>query len=267
MNYGLEGRVALVTGADSGMGFQTATLLLQEGAKVFITDQYPERLEAALRQLRPLGQVDGAPAGLTDAAAAEAVLRQATSAFGAPDILVNCAGITGKQGDFLEATDDDWMEALNTNLMSAVRMARAALPGMRAKGWGRIVLVASEDAVQPYADELPYCASKAGILNLAKGLSKAYAKDGILTNTVAPAFIATPMTDAMMDKRAAERGTDKQEAIESFLKEERPTLELKRRGEAEEVAAAILFLCSAQASFINGASIRVDGGSVASIAT
>ena len=267
MNYGLEGRVALVTGADSGIGLHTAMLLLHEGARVFITDQFPDRLQAAIAQLRPLGTVDGAPARLTDAVEADAVLRQAIDAFGAPDILVNCAGITGKQGDFLEASDADWMEALNTNLMSAVRMARAAIPGMKAKGWGRIVLVASEDAVQPYADELPYCASKAGILNLAKGLSKAYARDGILTNTVAPAFIATPMTDAMMEKRAVERGTDKAEAIESFLKEERPTLELKRRGEAEEVAAAILFLCSARASFVNGASIRVDGGSVASIAT
>jgi NAD(P)-dependent dehydrogenase (short-subunit alcohol dehydrogenase family) len=267
MNYGLNGRIALVTGGDSGMGFQTATLLLQEGAKVFLTDRVPDRLEQAARQLSAHGTVEFAVAELTDLSQVEALMAKVTAAFGAPDILVNCAGITGKQGDFLDASDDDWMEALNTNLMSAVRMARAVIPGMKDKGWGRIVLVASEDAVQPYADELPYCASKAGILNLAKGLSKTYAKQGVLVNTVAPAFIATPMTDAMMQKRAEENGTSVEEAIESFLDEERPDLVLHRRGEAEEVAAAILFLCSAQASFINGANIRVDGGSVATMST
>jgi NAD(P)-dependent dehydrogenase (short-subunit alcohol dehydrogenase family) len=81
---------------------------------------------------------------------------------------VHSAGITGKQGDFLEASDEDWLEAIDTNLFSAVRIARGVIPGMRHKGWGRIVLIASEDAVQPYPDELPYCASKAGLLNLGK---------------------------------------------------------------------------------------------------
>ena len=127
------------------------------------------------------------------------------------------------------------------------------------------MFVASEDAVQPYDDELPYCAAKAGILALAKGLSRSYAGEGLLVNAVSPAFIATPMTDAMMDQRAEERGTSKDEAIASFLDEERPYMELDRRGEPDEVAAVIAFLCSDRASFVNGSNHRVDSGSVATI--
>jgi len=127
------------------------------------------------------------------------------------------------------------------------------------------VLVSSEDGMQPYDDELPYCAAKAGLLALGKGLSRSYASEGLLVNTVSPAFIATPMTDAMMDARADQRGTDRAEAISSFLTQERPFMELGRRGDAEEVAAVITFLCSQRASFVNGANYRVDAGSVATI--
>jgi NAD(P)-dependent dehydrogenase (short-subunit alcohol dehydrogenase family) len=146
-----------------------------------------------------------------------------------------------------------------------VRVAQAFLPDLRSSGRGRLIFLTSEDAVQPYDDELPYCAAKAGVLALAKGLSRSYAREGLLVNTVSPAFIHTPMTDAMMDKRAKELGVDRDEAIESFLEEKRPYLELKRRGEPEEVASVIAFLCSERASFINGSNYRVDGGSVATI--
>ena len=186
--------------------------------------------------------------------------------LGEPDIYVNAAGVTGATGDCLEVDDAGWQETLDINLMGAVRMCREAIPAMRANQWGRIVLFASEDAVQPYVDELAYCASKAAILSLAKGLSKAYGGDNVLVNTVSPAFVATPMTDAMMHKRAEERGESFDAAIESFLKEERPGMVLGRRGRSDEVAAAIAFLCSERASFITGAGLRVDAGSVFTMA-
>jgi 3-oxoacyl-[acyl-carrier protein] reductase len=267
MDYGLRGRTAVVTGGDSGISFASAAGLLREGARVLLSDRDPDSLEEALQKLRDLGEVHGHAADLTKPAEVAALRDAALSKLGHVDILLNGAGITGAQGDFLEIGDEGWEEAIQTNLFSAVRVTRALLPGMKARGWGRVIFIASEDAVQPYADELPYCASKAALLNLSKGLSKAYARNGILVNTVSPAFIATPMTDAMMEKRAKKTGTSFEEAIQSFLKEERPTLELRRRGEAEEVAAAVLFLCSAGASFVTGATIRVDGGSVAALAT
>src|SRR5699024_10346019 len=135
-----------------------------------------------------------------------------------------------------------WQHTLDVNLIGQVRMLQAFLPDLRSGGWGRLVFVSSEDAVQPYDDELPYCAAKAGILSLARGLSRSYASEGLLVNTVSPAFIATPMTDDMMDKLAQSRGTDRDEAIQYFLKEERPFMELGRRGEPDEVAAVIAFL-------------------------
>jgi NAD(P)-dependent dehydrogenase (short-subunit alcohol dehydrogenase family) len=185
--------------------------------------------------------------------------------FGDLDILVQAAGITGAQGLFHEIDQDGWIRTIEVDLLAPVRLLRAFLPGLRRGGWGRIVFLASEDAVQPYDDELPYCAAKAGILALAKGLSRSYATEGLLVNAVSPAFIATPMTDAMMQKRAKEKGTDVDAAIGSFLEQERPYLELKRRGRPEEVAAVVAFLCSERASFVNGSNYRVDSGSVATI--
>ncbi|WP_440707855.1 SDR family NAD(P)-dependent oxidoreductase [Herbiconiux sp. YIM B11900] len=119
--------------------------------------------------------------------------------------------------------------------------------------------------VQPYDDELPYRAAEAGILALAKGLSRSYALEGLRVNAVSPAVIQTPMTDATMHKRGEELGVPTEEAIESFFDEERPHMELKRRGEPDEGANVVLFLCSEAASFVNGSNYRVDSGSVATI--
>jgi NAD(P)-dependent dehydrogenase (short-subunit alcohol dehydrogenase family) len=173
--------------------------------------------------------------------------------------------VTGAQGLFHEISDEGWTTTLETDLLGPVRLVRRFLPSLRKGGWGRLVFLASEDAVQPYDDELPYCAAKAGILALAKGLSRSYASEGLLVNAVSPAFIHTPMTDAMMSKRADELGTTVAEAIRSFLAEERPYMELGRRGDPEEVASVIAFLCSDRASFVNGSNYRVDSGSVATI--
>ncbi|WP_230769731.1 SDR family NAD(P)-dependent oxidoreductase [Sphingomonas sp. Leaf4] len=266
MNFGLDGKIALVTGSDSGIGRETARMLLEEGVRVAISDRPGGDIESTLEGLKQYGEVVAVPADVTKLADVQALFAKVRELLGDPEIVVNAAGVTGATGDFLEVDDAGWAETLEINLMGAVRVAREAIPAMRKAGGGRIVLIASEDAVQPYVDELAYCASKAGLLNLTKGLSKAYGCDNVLVNSVSPAFIETPMTDAMMEKRAGELGTDMDSAIKSFLKEERPGMVLKRRGKAEEVAAAIVFLCSGPASFINGANIRVDSGAVMTMA-
>ena len=262
MDMGLRGRTALVTGADSGIGWETARLLLEEGARVVISDKDQAELDAAAGRLA--GDVVAIAADVTSAESLAALRDRIHAEVGEIDILVQSAGITGAQGLFHEIDEQGWRDTIEVDLMGPVLLTQAFLPDLR-RGWGRIVYLASEDAVQPYDDELPYCSAKAGVLALAKGLSRSYAKEGLLVNCVSPAFIHTPMTDAMMLKRSKQLGVSFDDAIESFLDEERPYMELDRRGEPEEVANVIVFLCSERASFVNGSNYRVDSGSVATI--
>jgi NAD(P)-dependent dehydrogenase (short-subunit alcohol dehydrogenase family) len=266
MDLGISGRTALISGADSGIGWETARILLSEGVRVVLTDLDQKRLDAAAKSLgAPEGHVFAFAADVTKVDSLAKMRNQVLDAVGDIDILVQSSGITGAQGLFHEIDDAGWTNTLEVDLMGPVRLVSAFLPSLRKGGWGRIVLMASEDGVQPYADEIPYCSAKAGVLALMKGLSRTYAQEGLLVNSVSPAFIHTPMTDAMMEKRAKELGSDIDEAITSFLDEERPYMALKRRGEPQEVAAVVAFLCSEQASFVNGANYRVDSGAVASI--
>jgi NAD(P)-dependent dehydrogenase (short-subunit alcohol dehydrogenase family) len=266
MDLGISGRTALVFGADSGIGWNTARILLAEGATVVVTDIDQSLLDSSADQLEAApGRLHAFAADVRSADSLADLHRRVRDAVGSIDILVQSSGVTGAQGLFHEIDEEGWTSTLDVDLMGPVRITREFIGDLREGGWGRIVYVVSEDAVQPYDDELPYCAAKAGVLSFAKGLSRSYASEGLLVNTVSPAFIHTPMTDAMMDKRAKQTGQSFDEAIDSFLEEERPYMELKRRGEPEEVANVIAFLCSELASFVNGSNYRVDSGSVATI--
>ncbi|QHO69574.1 SDR family NAD(P)-dependent oxidoreductase [Marisediminicola antarctica] len=266
MDLRIEDKKALISGADSGIGWHTARLLLNEGVTVVITDQNQQQLNDAAERLEAKpGQLHAFAADITSVESLAQLHASVKAAVGAIDILVQSAGITGAQGLFHEISDEGWTNTILVDLIGPIRLVREFLPDLRTGGWGRLVMVASEDAVQPYDDELPYCAAKAGVLAFAKGLSQTYASEGLLVNAVSPAFIHTPMTDAMMQKRADQLGVSVTEAIESFLDDERPNIELHRRGDPDEVANVIGFLCSERASFVNGSNYRVDAGSVASI--
>ena len=266
MELGIEGKRALITGGDSGIGWHTAQLLLAEGVTVVLSDlDQAEVEEAASRLAAPEGTLFAFAADVTKVDSLEHLRQQVEAAVGEIDILVHCAGITGSQGFFHEIDDAGWVHTIEVDLFGAVRTAKTFLPHLRNGGWGRLIFLASEDGVQPYDDEIPYCSAKAGVLALMKGLSRTYAKEGLLTNAVSPAFIHTPMTDAMMVKRSKEEGITFDEAIETFLSDKRPFMAQGRRGEADEVASVIAFLCGMGASFVNGANWRVDSGAVASI--
>lgn len=267
MDLKISGRTAVLTGADSGMGLATAKILAAEGVNVILNDKTGAELEKAAAEVRSLAkeraQVLPVTADLTKQEEVQQLAARAQENFGGADIVVNCAGIRGAAGDFLTLSDEDWYKTIDTDLMGAVRVCRAFIPQMQAKGWGRIVLVASENALQPYEEESPYNACKAGIINLTKCLSRAYSRQGIMINCVSPAFVATPMTDAMMEELAGQQHTTVDDAITWFLKNKRENIVVDRRGKASEVAAVIAFLCSEQASYITGSNYRVDGGSVA----
>jgi NAD(P)-dependent dehydrogenase (short-subunit alcohol dehydrogenase family) len=264
MDYGLNGKTALITGGASGIGRATAEQLIAEGVNVILVDLKGDAVAQAADALGP--KANALQADLTETDQVKGLAETVRERFSMPDIVVCAAGVTGAKGHPLEMTDADWNEAWQTDFMSVVRTLRVFTPEMEKRGWGRIVIVSSENAAQPYSDEVVYNVAKAGLLNFAKGLSRVTAPKGVLVNTVSPAFIETPMTDGMMDKRAEQMGVSREEAVRSFLDEERPHLELKRRGKPEEVAAAIAFLCSDKASFVVGSNYRVDGGSVAAMA-
>jgi len=267
MDLKIKGKVAVITGSDSGMGLATAKILAAEGVHVVLADVNNESLADAERQVRqhaPGSKVFSVVFDITHNGSVLQLAQTVRTTFGDAHILINCAGARGAAGDFLTLSDQDWQTTIDTDLLGAVRICRAFIPQLQRNGWGRIVLIASENADQPYEEESPYNACKAGIINLSKCLSRAYSKDGLLINCVSPAFIATPMTNLMMDELAKERNSSREEAISWFLKNKRPNLAVGRRGEAEEVAAVIAFLSSQAASFVNGSNYRVDGGSVES---
>lgn len=136
-----------------------------------------------------------------------------------PDIVVSATGVTGAKGHPLtEITDEDREEVWQTNFLSAVRILREVVPAMAERGWGRVVIVTSENAVQPYWEEAVYNTAKAALLNFSKGLSRNYAHEGVLVIAVSPAFIETPMSEGMMEKRADEEGVSKEEAIECVFR-------------------------------------------------
>jgi NAD(P)-dependent dehydrogenase (short-subunit alcohol dehydrogenase family) len=264
MDFGITGRTAVITGAAGDMARETATFLLDEGVDLVLTDIDEDELKQAAEKLGGEGErITTVVADLSDQSGADK-LRDAAPAT--VDILVHAAGVTGAKGDPLkDISEEDWEHAWQTDFMSAVRVAKTFVPKMAERGWGRVVYVTSENVAQPYPDEMVYNAAKASLLSFVKGTAQVYAPKGVRINAVAPAFIETDMTDGMMEKRADEMGVSKEEAIESFLDEERPYLVLGRRGKPKEVAAVIAFLCSEHASFVVGSNYRVDGGAVMSL--
>ena len=264
MDLGIKGRRAVISGGAGDIGMAAARFLLRDGVRVVLTDLKDDALARAKDELSPLGEVETVRADLSTQEGADGCRDAIT---GDVDVLVHAAGITGAKGDPLEMTEEDWSEAFQVDFMSAVRMAKAFIPGMAERGWGRAVFVTSENASQSYPDEVVYNMAKAGVLSFAKGVSQPYAKKGVLVNCVAPAFIETNMTDGMMEKREQELGVSREEAVASFLKEERPYLVLERRGQPDEVGAVIAFLCSELASFVTGSNYRIDGGAVIGLDT
>lgn len=266
MDLQLINKTAVITGGDSGIGLATAKKLAQEGANIVLTDKTVDELKNAAADVQEYLQEEKRIVEITtDVRKNEEVVllaQKVEELFGGADIIVHCAGARGAAGDFLSLTDEDWMETIQVDLMGAVRICRAFLPQLLKKQKGRIVLISSENALQPYAIESPYNACKAGIINLTKCLSKAYSPKGVMINCVSPAFVATPMTDAMMNQKADENSISKDEAIQQFLKEERSGIVVDRRGRPEEVASVIVFLCSELASYVTGSNYRIDGGSV-----
>ncbi len=266
MELGLKGKVALVTGSSMGIGRSIAVALAREGVQVAINSRHANELESAAAEIRAAGEtVHPVVADVTAAEDVKRMVDETVRRFGTIHILVNNAGGAGRFGSFDDLTDDEWLGAFNLNVLSAVRATRAALPHMQKQKWGRIINISSESGVQPDPMMPHYNASKSALNSLTKSLSKAYGKDGILVNTVSPAFIRTPLLDGLLEREARSRGITVDQAEKVLLREFRPNILLGRAGRSDETAGIVVFLASEQASFITGSNYRVDGGSVASL--
>ena len=266
MELELNGRVAIVTGASKGIGLSVARTLAGEGASVVAASR------SSSPELEALGDaVVHVPADLAEPGAPSAVVAEAHERFGRVDILVNNAGgpppgTSMPVFGFLDRDDDAWRAMLEFNLLSAVRACRAAIPVMLAGGGGAIVNVTSTHARVPSAVNVDYGAAKAALSNLTKALSEEFGPRGIRVNTVCPGPVRTPWwTDdgGAADILAARTGADRNTVL-STLAPKMMTLTTGRLADPQEVADAILLLCSPRAASTTGAELLVDGGLVKS---
>ena len=240
--FDLTGKTALVTGATGGIGGSIARGLHGQGAVVAISGTRREALDQLAGELKE--RVHVLPADLADKDAVEALVPKAEEAMGQLDVLVANAGIT-RDNLFVQLRDEDWEQVININLTATFRLARAATRGMMRRRFGRIIGITSVVGVTGNPGQTNYTAAKAGMVGMIKSLAQEYAKRGVTANCVAPGFIATPMTDKLNDKQ--------REAILARVP-------AARLGTPADVAAAVIYLASNEASYVTGQTLHVNGG-------
>lgn len=240
--FDLTGKCALVTGASGGIGGAIAKHLHAAGATVGLSGTRVEPLEALAAELGERAHV--LPCNLGDAEAVTALPKQAIEAMGSLDILVNNAGVT-RDNLFMRMSDDEWDSVININLTSTMRLCKGVMRGMMKARWGRIINISSVVGATGNPGQGNYAASKAGMVGMSKSLASEVASRGITVNCVAPGFITTAMTDKLND--------DQKAAILTQV----PS---GRMGDADEIAAAVLYLASPEAGYTTGTTLHVNGG-------
>jgi 3-oxoacyl-[acyl-carrier protein] reductase len=262
MDLGLSGKACAVTGASRGIGRHTARLLAEEGASVLLVARGADALADAANECRAAG-ADAYVLALdvTDTGAGGRIVAAGQEHFGRLDVLVNNAG-TARWRDLDEVPEEDWYEAWELNVMAPLRAMRAAIPGMAARGWGRIVNVASTAGKRPSAQMAEYSVAKAAELSLSRLFADRHAREGVLVNAVCPGPTTSEMwmdEGGLLDQSQELGGIESREEALRVAGEKRP---IGRLAEVDEIAAAIVFLCSERASYVAGAAWSVDGGTV-----
>lgn len=263
MNYGIEGKRALVSGSTKGIGYASAKALAAEGAAVVLNGRTEAGVAAAVERLRrelPGAEVRGIAADLGAAAGFEALVAALPDA----DIVVNNLGIFEPK-PFEQISDADWLRFFEVNVLSGVRLARHYVAGMRARNWGRIVFVSSESGLQIPTEMIHYGMTKTAQLAVARGLAETLAGTGVTVNSVLPGPTASEGVADFVAKLAADQGMDEGAFEREFFRTARPSSVIQRFATPDEVAAMIAYACSAPASATTGAALRVDGGVVRAI--
>jgi NAD(P)-dependent dehydrogenase (short-subunit alcohol dehydrogenase family) len=260
MDIRLDGKRALVTASSGGIGFAIAKELAASGAEIVLNGRSEKTVNAAKERLLrdyPNASIIAAVADLSNANGCNNLCTQVPTV----DILVNNAGIYGPE-DFFETSDDTWERYWQTNVMSGVRLARAYLPAMQQQGWGRVVFISSESALNIPADMVHYGVSKTAQLALARGLAKRLAGSGVTVNSVLPGPTISDGFESMMAEEMARTGKSIDTLAKEFVMGNRPSSVIQRAATVEEVANMVVYVCSTQASATSGAALRVDGGVV-----
>ena len=240
--FELTNKVALITGANGGLGDKIARTLHAQGATLALTDRRTDNMEKLKSELSD--NVEYFVADLTNAESISQLVKDVEAKFGHIDILVNNAGLT-KDNLFIRMSDEDWQLVLDVNLTAGFKLAKAAVRGMMKRRFGRIIGIASVVGVTGNAGQANYSASKAGMIAMNKCLAQEVGSRGITVNSIAPGFIRTPMTDVLPD--------DVKAALLAKIPE-------SKLGEAQDIANVVAFLASDEAQYITGQTININGG-------
>jgi NAD(P)-dependent dehydrogenase (short-subunit alcohol dehydrogenase family) len=263
MDLKLEGKRALVTGSTAGIGFAIARALAGEGAEVIVNGRTPERVSQAVSKIRkehPRSRVEEFAADLSRADACA----QACERYPELDILVNNLGVYELK-PFERITDGDWASIIETNFMSGVRLSRCWLPKMKAAGWGRILFISSESAVNIPVEMVHYGVTKTMQVALARGLAEGTAGTGVTVNAILPGPTRSEGLEGFVEDMAKSRNVSADQIEKEFFKTARPSSLLRRFATTDEVAALAAFVASPLSAATNGAALRVEGGVLRSI--
>ncbi|MHC6176369.1 SDR family NAD(P)-dependent oxidoreductase [Glutamicibacter sp. X7] len=262
MDLQLEGKRAFISGSTQGIGYAVAATLASEGAHVVLNGRNSQRLVEAVNQLRedcPGAQVSGITADFSEPEQVSKLLEE----LGEVDILINNVGVFGL-ADFTTLNDTQWQQYFDINLMSGVRLARHLLPGMVTRGWGRVIFISSESAVNIPADMIHYGTTKSAMLALSNGLAKLTRGTEVTVNTVLGGPTYSEGVASAVSAMATAQQVPTEEIKQSVIAQNTTTL-LERFIEPQEIADLVTFICSPRASATNGATLRADGGTLTSI--
>jgi 3-oxoacyl-[acyl-carrier protein] reductase len=258
MDLGIEGRVALVSGGSRGLGRATADLLADEGVRVVIAARTQAAIDEAVDAIVARGgQATGVAADMTTGAGVARAVEAARTTFGAPDIAI--ANVhSPRDGEFFDVEEEDFISAFQALTISIALLARAVIPDMQSRGWGRIVTIGSGSAKEPPRELrhiLGNTARSSGV-TLCKSLANEFGPDGITVNTLGTGLFRTGFMEEFFDRVGEEQGVGRERAIEAWSE----TVPMRRPGRPEEMAGICAFLCSEWAGYITGRMIVVDGG-------
>lgn len=262
MDLGLESKVALVTGASAGLGLAIARELSREGATVAIAARRDEllRKEAAALSAATKRRVLPVPGDVTKPGEPDRIARAAAEVLGPIDILVANAG--GPPSTlFADTTEEHYLAALQLNLLASIHLARACVPGMRERQWGRVIFLASFVAKMPMVGLILSNTARAGLLGFAKTLANETAREGVTVNTVLPGHFDTQRAIDLARMRAEREGKDPKDLLAARAAD----IPMRRAGDPREFAAVVTFLASTRASYVTGTAIQIDGGVVPTI--